>query len=66
MHLGNNPITDYGLDALFKALHKNKSIKVIYLNDVALNITSIKSLSECLQKNSNLDEINLGNTGFSD
>lgn len=50
----------------FLALSKNKTIKILYLNDIGLEIITIKSLAECLRKNHSLEELNLGNTGFSD
>jgi Ran GTPase-activating protein (RanGAP) involved in mRNA processing and transport len=48
------------------ALQKNKTLKSIYLNDIGLEISTIRSLADCLKKNHTLEELNLGNTGFSD
>ena len=50
----------------FNALTKNKTVKILYLNDIGLEIPTIKAIAACLKKNKVLEELNLGNTGFSD
>ncbi len=66
MHLGENKLTSFSLNSFFLALQKNSTLAVIYLNDIGLDISTVKAIANCLRRNSTLSEINLGNTGFSD
>jgi len=66
LHLGGNPLTSKSLVPFFLAMKKNKTIKILYLNDIGMEIDSIKAIGKCLKKNKCLEELNLGNTGFSD
>ncbi|KAM3131593.1 hypothetical protein pb186bvf_016257 [Paramecium bursaria] len=66
LHFGGNPITQKSLVPFFNALTKNKTVKILYLNDIGLEIPTIKAIAACLKKNKVLEELNLGNTGFSD
>ncbi|CAD8160945.1 unnamed protein product [Paramecium octaurelia] len=66
VHFGNNPLTSKSLVPFFQALKKNKTIKILYLNDIGMELATIKQLAVCLKKNKTLEDLNLGNTGFSD
>ncbi|CAD8074695.1 unnamed protein product [Paramecium primaurelia] len=66
VHFGNNPLTSKSLVPFFQALKKNKTIKILYLNDIGMELTTIKQMAFCLKKNKTLEDLNLGNTGFSD
>ncbi|CAD8164581.1 unnamed protein product [Paramecium pentaurelia] len=66
VHFGNNPLTSKSLVPFFQAMKKNKTIKILYLNDIGMELATIKQLAVCLKKNKTLEDLNLGNTGFSD
>ena len=66
LHFGNNSFTSKSLVPFFQAMKKNKTIKILYLNDIGMELAIIKSMANCLKKNKSLEELNLGNTGFSD
>lgn len=66
LHFGGNPLSSKSLVPFFQAMRKNKTVKILYLNDIGMNIVTIKEIANCLRKNKTLEELNLGNTGFSD
>ncbi|CAD8072947.1 unnamed protein product [Paramecium primaurelia] len=66
LHFGNNPLTSKSLVPFFQAFKKNKTIKILYLNDIGMDLQTIRQMAQCLKKNKILEELNLGNTGFSD
>lgn len=44
LHLGGNPLTSKSLVPFFLAMKKNKTIKILYLNDIGMEIDSIKAI----------------------
>ncbi|CAD8174139.1 unnamed protein product [Paramecium octaurelia] len=66
LHFGSNPLTSKSLIPFFQAFKKNKTIKILYLNDIGMDLQTIRQMAICLKKNKILEELNLGNTGFSD
>lgn len=66
LHFGGNQFSSKSLVPFFGAMKKNKTVKILYLNDIGIEMETIKALSNCLRKNKSLEELNLGNTGFSD